>query len=196
MRQLLAFCLVFSAAACADEDTPALTDAGGDTGVDTGVDAGTDVGTDPGSDGAMDVLDDAADVTTDVGPDSVADSGTDTPSGDVGGGTWAALYADHLEPAGCSNGYCHGGGAGGLNFTDAATAYDALVGQSATESYCETITRVVPGSAETSALYVRIRPASLDQEDCDPPKMPQGSEGLSEEAAAAIAAWIDAGAIR
>ena len=190
---------------CADEDGPSPTDLGTDAGTDIGgADVADDVEPDAAPDSGLDAGDVLPDGESDAAPDmgsdvvqsDAADTGTDAPEPDAGDGTWAALYAAHIEPAGCANGYCHGGSAGGLSFTDAASAYDALVGQSVTEPHCGSITRIVPGDADSSMLYIRVRAAELDPEGCEPPKMPQGSEGLTDEAAAAIAAWIDAGAQR
>lgn len=189
------FCLLIGAAAllaaCADEDVIPLVDAGADTGTsDTSTDATTDVGTtdtDPG-DVRTDTNLDAAD-TADVDPlpDVSGDSG-----GEIG---WTEFYNTYLEPAGCSGDYCHGGFSGGLSFTDADSAYDALVGQPVSESICGTTSRVVAGDASASSLYLRLRPSAMDEMGCEPPKMPPGSDGLSDEAAAILGAWIDAGAL-
>jgi hypothetical protein len=182
-------------AACADEDPLLLEYTAADSGAgvtDTGV---TDTS---GADAS------GADASTDIAlpdtsplPDATGDTGDTGGTADTGAATgWDAFYQTYLEPAGCASGYCHGGGSGYLSFSDASSAYDALVDQPVTESVCGTTTRVVPGDATASALYLRLRPSAMDDPSCEPTKMPPDSEGLSEEAVAGLAAWINEGALR
>ncbi|MFT6396915.1 MAG: hypothetical protein ACJAYU_001659 [Bradymonadia bacterium] len=153
------------------------TDAGatdaGETDADTGL---TDVSADA-------VVDDTG--TVDVEPDAFESLG------------WDELFAE-LNINGCSGSYCHGGGAGGLSFTDADSAYSALIGSriQGSAAACGASERIVPGDADASGMYIRLRPASADSPDCTPEKMPPGSPGLDAELAEALAAWINAGANR
>lgn len=101
-----------------------------------------------------------------------------------------AIFLEH----GCTSGYCHGGGAGGLDMTDEATTYANMVDVAATTAVCGLSVRVVPGAPEESVLWVRSRPAALDDEPCAP-KMPQGSTGLPDAEAALLNAWIAGGAL-
>ena len=95
--------------------------------------------------------------------------------------------------SGCTSGYCHGAAAGGLALTDAKASYASLVGAAATATGCGAL-RVVPGDPAASALWLRVRPSSLDGGAPCGPKMPPGSMGLGEADAAVIEAWIAGGA--
>ena len=198
--------LVAGASACGDEETPFVAPAADTGGTDTGA---SDVAGDASEDTAPDVGVD--DVAADVGADATDAGSADVPddSGmedagleDTGADAaptmdWDEIFAA-LDMNGCSGGYCHGGGAGGLSFSDADTAYTALVGTAVqgTEAACGATERIVPGDAEASGFYIRLRPTSQDSTDCGPEKMPPGSSGIDAELADALAAWINAGANR
>jgi len=89
---------------------------------------------------------------------------------------------------GCTSGYCHGAAAGGLALTDAKASYASLVDAPATMASCGQSVRVVPGDPDASVLWLRVRPAALDQGMPCGAKMPQGSMGLGDADAAVIEA--------
>lgn len=204
-RLLLLSLLIAAASACGDEDTE-FTDTGvADTGVPDGGagDAGV---TDSGMEDVTDDIqadvgaeDTASDVSEDMGiPDVSDDGGTEDSGDDVAPGMdWDAIF-EALNANGCAGNYCHGGGAGGLSFSDADSAYTALIGTriQGSDAACGASERIVPGDADASGLYIRLRPASEDSPECSPEKMPPGSDGVNAELAEALAAWINAGAIR
>ena len=98
-------------------------------------------------------------------------------------------------PQGCNSGYCHGGGAGGLTMTDEATSYANLVEVDAMSMACSAAVRVVPGAPEESVLWLRARPAALDEGMPCASKMPEGSEGLSDADGQLLYDWIAGGAL-
>lgn len=109
--------------------------------------------------------------------------------------TFMAIYEQVILPNGCNAGYCHGGGAGGLEMTDEATTYANLVEVAASTPVCGQTLRVSPGSLEESILWYRVRPAALDGADACAPKMPMGSMGLTEAEAQLVDDWISGGAL-
>lgn len=108
------------------------------------------------------------------------------------------LYDEVFAPEGCTAGYCHGASAGGLDGLDADTLYAALVDVEAQAAACGLTRRVVPGDPESSILWYRVRPSSLDDGAPCAAKMPagMGDTGLSEEAALLVYDWIAGGALR
>lgn len=203
---LVLVALVSGASACGDEETPTADTGSTDTGVtDTGEADSSDADGGPNDTGSEDVSADAVleDVGDDGGeadtaPDAVADSEMGEVDPDAQEGMdWDELFAA-LNMNGCSGGYCHGGGSGGLTFTDADSAYTALIGSriQATEAACGASERIVAGDANASGLYIRLRPATADSADCTPERMPPDSSGVDPELAEALATWINAGAIR
>ena len=156
---------------------------------------------DAADDGPVDTADEGPSDAADEGPSDAADEGAedvtqetldagseeDAEVGEVV--SFAALYSEVLEGQGCTNG-CHGGDAGGLALYSAEVAYENLVNTPAETPGCEVTMRVVPGDPEASMLWVRVR--ALD-DDCMP-KMPPGSEGLTQEDADHIYDWIATGA--
>lgn len=134
--------------------------------------------------------------------DSAA-TGASSETGESGGaGTTGAavsfteVYEQVLLANGCNAGYCHGGGAGGLEMTDEATSYANLVEVTATAAACGQSVRVVPGSLEASILWYRVRPAAQDDGGMAcAPKMPQGSMGLPDDQAKLVSDWISGGAL-
>lgn len=113
----------------------------------------------------------------------------------AGAVSFTEVYEQVIMPNGCTAGYCHGGGAGGLTMTDEATAYANLVDMVATTPVCGQGMRVVPGSLDESIVWYRVRPAALDDGNPCAPKMPQGSMGLTEPEAQLVDDWIAGGAL-
>lgn len=109
--------------------------------------------------------------------------------------SFAQVYAEVFEANSCSNGYCHGAGAGGFTISDETGAHFALVNQSAMAPSCGLTQLVVPGDPESSLLWRRLRPIALDEGDVCAPKMPQGSEGVDAEASQLVYDWIAGGAL-
>jgi hypothetical protein len=109
--------------------------------------------------------------------------------------TFMAIYEQVILPNGCNAGYCHGGGAGGLEMTDEATTYANLVEVAASTAVCGQTLRVSPGSLAESILWYRVRPVALDGGDSCAPKMPMGSMGLTEAEAQLVDDWISGGAL-
>lgn len=136
-------------------------------------------------------------------PTSAGTASADTGSSSSGGmaetGPAEVSFTDVFEQVimtnGCQAGYCHGGGAGGLEMTDEATTYANLVEVAATMPSCGQSLRVSPGSLDESILWYRVRPAALDAGMPCAPKMPQGSMGLSEAQAQLVSDWISGGAL-
>lgn len=95
---------------------------------------------------------------------------------------------DILEAYSCTNGYCHGGGAGDLTMATAEGAYAALVG---VNSSCDGSQRVTPGNPADSLLYSKIAPGMAA--DCGD-KMPKGADEMDAADAETIRAWIEGGA--
>lgn len=118
--------------------------------------------------------------------------GTETGTAEV---SFTAVYEQVLLPNGCTSGYCHGMGAGGLELTDEATSYANLVEVNATAAACGQSMRVVPGSLEASILWYRVRPAALDDVPACVAKMPVGSMGLTEAEGQLVNDWIVGGAL-
>lgn len=140
--------------------------------------------------GAVDPTTGAIDPTT--GAAEVGESGSTT---GVGAVSFTDVYEQIIVPKACNSGYCHGGGAGGLEMTDEATTYANLVEVGASTMVCDQSMRVVPGSLEESILWSRVRPAALDGGMPCAPKMPQGSMGLSDSEAKLVSDWISGGAL-
>jgi hypothetical protein len=109
--------------------------------------------------------------------------------------SFTEVYEQVIMPNGCNAGYCHGGGAGGLEMTDEATSYANLVEVTATTARCDQSMRVVPGAKEASILWYRVRPAAQDNGMACAPKMPQGSMGLTDAEAKLVDDWISGGAL-
>ncbi len=130
--------------------------------------------------------------TAEAGESSSGAPGTETGTAEV---SFTAVYEQVLVPKGCTSGYCHGMGAGGLEMTDEATSYANLVEMNATAAVCGQSMRVVPGSLEASILWYRVRPAALDVEPACAAKMPVGSLGLSDAEGQLVNDWIAGGAL-
>jgi hypothetical protein len=107
--------------------------------------------------------------------------------------TFAEVFEQVLVPNGCTNGYCHGSGAGSLWLSDADGAYRALVGAPPAGPGCEAVARVAPGDLAGSLLWGKVAP------DLAAPcgiKMPPARGALSPAATAIVEAWIRGGAPR
>ena len=173
-----------------DDDSEGADTVAADTTADTAADAAADTVANPDT-GARDTPstdEGEADTTVDAAPDMVA---TDS----IGLVSFSVLYNGVLTAQGCTSGYCHGSGAGGMDFSTESAAYAALVDVDATSPVCNLVKRVVPGKPEQSILWVKSR-----NPERDPPgalcadKMPQGSSGLSEDDAQVLESWIAGGA--
>jgi hypothetical protein len=140
-----------------------------------------------------------AGASNDVGPntgDSSVDSHdaatTETDGGTDPAPTFARIYDEILVPSNCTNGYCHGSGAGYLTLSDLDTSYASLVGARAFNGSCEVELRVAPSDPEASLLWRKIAPGiSVCAE-----KMPFGTDGLPTPQAELLRRWIEAGAPR
>lgn len=137
--------------------------------------------------------DGSSSVTTTVGTAGTSDTG-DT---GVAAVSFTEVYEQVILANGCNAGYCHGGGAGGLELTDEATSYANLVEVKAAAMLCDQSVRVVPGSLAESILWYRVRPAALDaMTPCaTDSKMPKGSMGLGDAEAQLVSDWIVGGAL-
>ncbi len=137
--------------------------------------------------------------TSDSAGPPTTDTNTTTDPGTTG--VPAVSFTDVFEqvilPNGCNAGYCHGGGAGGLEMTDEATSYANLVEVKAAVDFCDQTMRVVPGSLDESSLWIRVRPADLDglTPCATGNKMPKGSMGLTAPEAQLVSDWIVGGAL-
>jgi hypothetical protein len=122
----------------------------------------------------------------------------DVGSGSGGGGgnapsaapTFAEVYTTIFETRGCANSYCHLGGEGSLALYDVKTAYQNLIGVTATGMGCGTATRVVPGDPDASLLYQKV---AMTEPPCGK-RMPTFASPLPAEEIEMIRAWIAAGA--
>lgn len=163
------------------------------------------VGCDPGKDEPKELTEP---MSTTGGTDAVTSGDPPTPttsetgeSGETGttgvvpAVTFLEIYEQVILPGGCNAGYCHGGGAGGLEMTDEASTYAALVEMPAAVAMCGQTLRVAPGEPDASVLWYRVRPAALDGGMACAPKMPQGSMGLADEQAQLVKNWISGGAL-
>lgn len=180
--------------------TTATTAAGSDTATtgqpgsvsQTDPDPTTDPTTDPptGSDSSGPPTTDTNNTTTDT-------SDTNNTTTGVPAVSFTDVFEQVILPNGCNAGYCHGGGAGGLEMTDEATSYANLVEVKAAVDFCDQTMRVVPGSLDESTLWIRVRPADLDgMTPCATGnKMPKGSMGLTAPEAQLVSDWIVGGAL-
>lgn len=179
------FTISLMAFACGPVDSSTPPDEENDGGGDARIfDAGGDHAEDAGGD--VDNLEhDMADGTD-----------TGTSGEDAGEGpTLGHIFEEVFVATGCTAGYCHGGAVDELLMSNAETTY-ATVGQPSEFGHCAD-QLVVPGEPENSELWYRIRPAGMNGgKDCEAPKMPRGSDGLSEENAQLVYDWIAAGAKR
>ena len=135
---------------------------------------------------------DATEPVSDVTDTAVSDTTTDTTSPPV---SFAQVYTEVFEANSCSNGYCHGAGAGGFTISDETGAHFALVNQNAMAPSWGLTQLVVPGDPEASILWRRLRPIALDEGDVCAPKMPQGTQGVNAEASQLVYDWIAGGAL-
>jgi predicted CxxxxCH...CXXCH cytochrome family protein len=117
--------------------------------------------------------------------------------GGTGGMAAAPVFAEvHelLQTAGCTNGYCHGGGStGNLTLTaDAAANYAALVNQPAAGLLCEPtgLMRVAPFDSDNSILWQKIAPGVAACGE----KMPSMAMPLGDAQVELVRAWIAGGA--
>jgi hypothetical protein len=168
------------ATGCAEEE-------GEDTGATSSETAGTD-GDMSGSTGMMDSDTGGGEDTS--GNDSPDTAGTGDDGG-MGDETWSALFSEVIAPN-CDNGYCHGGGIGGLAITDAASTYAALVEVAAMGMACGPTgaVRVVPGDPDGSLIVQKIE----GTQSCGA-AMPKDLPSLSQADIDRVRAWILDGAM-
>lgn len=162
-------------------------DSGGDTDSTTAATGSTSGGSTSGG------SDTSGESTSTSGTSGTSGSSSDGSTTSAAGPPFADVFAV-LMNNGCTSGYCHGAAAGGLALTDAKASYASLVDAPATMASCGQSVRVVPGDPDASVLWLRVRPAALDQGMPCGAKMPQGSMGLGDADAAVIEAWIAGGA--
>jgi hypothetical protein len=103
--------------------------------------------------------------------------------------TFTQVFTTILSPT-C--GRCHGNDAPMMSFANKTTAYNDLVNVKAMGTSCRSSgeTRVVPGSAATSLLYMKV----AGTETCGA-RMPKGLTALSAANIALIQQWINQGAM-
>lgn len=111
----------------------------------------------------------------------------------VGSVSFSRIYHEVLVPNGCTGGYCHGGGAGGLWFSSLEGAYRALVNTAAAGPGCSAIPRVRPGQLSASLIWAKVAPGVAAP--CGE-KMPPTRGALSAGSLVLLEAWILAGAPR
>ncbi len=104
------------------------------------------------------------------------------------------IFQAAFSETGCVVGYCHGGAVDGLVISDPAMSVTAMVNVDSVRPACNLTKLVVPGKPEESLLWMRVRPAALEDGEPCVPKMPKGTDGLNEEKAKLIYDWIAAGA--
>lgn len=113
--------------------------------------------------------------------------------GGAGGATtgpaFSEVYQKVIAAHSCAGGYCHGGGAGGLDLGDEHTAYQSLVGVVSATEACGGNVRVVAGHPEQSLLFLKVAPSA---KVCGN-HMPKGAP-LPAAEVELIRAWIQAGA--
>ena len=175
-------------------DTAVISDTGSSTGTSDSVatDNGVSVA-DPGTIPDPGTVPDTSVVDTAVVDSTVPDT---APQQDAGPApSFAPIFDAILVKKGCTGGYCHGGGAGGLSMMDAKDAYENLVGVKASIAACGLTMRVVAGNADESILYSRVMPDVGGGAPCAE-KMPKGSMGLTAAEAEVIRAWIAGGAAK
>ncbi|GMV39091.1 MAG: hypothetical protein AMXMBFR64_08070 [Myxococcales bacterium] len=102
--------------------------------------------------------------------------------------TFEAVWAI-LESYSCTNGYCHGSGAGYLQMSSQEGAYAALY---AVDSFCDGTKLVDPGNAAASLLYLKVVPGKPSP--CGA-KMPKDAGEMDADDALVIRKWIEAGAM-
>lgn len=135
--------------------------------------------------------------TTDVPP--ATDTTDDPPATTTGAPavSFTEVYEQVIMVHGCNAGYCHGGGAGGLEMTDEATSYANLVEVEAAAALCDQTMRVTPGAPDESILWYRVRPPAQDgMNPCAKDhKMPKTGAGLDDTQAQLVRDWIAGGAL-
>jgi hypothetical protein len=172
-----------------DDDDDVRVDAARDTGVV--VDSASDVraADAPGTDVAdARVVDAGADTRDAAAADTAADAEEEAP-------TWTQVYTTVIATK-CAPCHTTAGGtgisSGHLDMTTQAAAFTNLVNVAAGGTACAGMgTRVVPGNADGSLLYLKV---SVDDPTPCGGKMPLGGPALPEAQAEMIEEWIDDGA--
>lgn len=183
---LCACALTITAAGCGDPDPVDDVDSG-TTPSDSGVP--TDSSTPP-----VDSSTPPVDSSTPPADSGMTDAGTPD-SGMAGGATFTEVYA--ILSAKCVS--CHAGGAGGLSFNSAASAYTALVGPNRATGTgpCTPaeapVERVTPGDPAASFLFIKVTTDPLPAGCGD--RMPRFMMALEATEIETIRSWIEAGAM-
>jgi hypothetical protein len=160
---------------------------GGAAPMDGGAEPDSTAATNPGDAGVA-----ADSESADTG---AADTGTGEPPPDAGPPTFSNLYATVFAQYGCTTHHSGASPAGGLDLSTKAKAYANLVSVKSTtpsgeKPACPAGDRVVPGSASTSLLYLKVSEAA-------PPcgsEMPLNGPYLTTAEQTLIATWINDGA--
>ena len=189
-RLVLTFTLGIFALACSDDSGPDNTKKdGGGGGADTGVTADKGATTDKGAVADKGPVADkgaVADKAMTADQAATADKGSTGADGTASSGFGATVWP--ILKASCANGYCHGGGAGGLTMKDEASTYAALVGVKS--KGCSTMNYVTASDLTNSYLIQKLE----GKGSCFMGgKMPKGGS-LTAAQITAIKGWITAGA--
>jgi hypothetical protein len=116
-----------------------------------------------------------------------------TATNNSGGPRLADIFDAVFETSGCTAGYCHGGAVDGLVMRSVETVHQNTIDVTSIRPACGKTKIIVPGQPEESLLWLRVRPKSMDTEDCIE-KMPRGTDGLDPETAQLVYDWIAGGA--
>ena len=102
------------------------------------------------------------------------------------------FHADVFVEKGCTSGYCHAG----FQLGAAEAVIAAFVDVEAPQPTCGRTHYIVPGDPEQSILWVRVRPITDEDRECEVVKMPASStDGLDADSAQLIYDWIADGAL-
>ena len=105
--------------------------------------------------------------------------------------TFAGIYSQVIAKYGCTAPKCHGAEAQDMAiFISVKSAYDLIVNKASKVKDCQFLPIVLPGKPENSVLYTKIK----DGVKTCGGKMPVGTDGLPDAAAALVYDWIKAGA--
>ncbi|MDC0720522.1 hypothetical protein [Nannocystis bainbridge] len=126
--------------------------------------------------------------TTEPGTSTEPETTTTTTTGD--GLSWET---DVFPAAIAGNCGCHTQGSGGLTFSDAASAYTAIVDVDSTQA--AGFKRIAPGDAAASYFLAKLKGTSGDGPfNGNPAQMPKGGPPLAADKIALVEQWIDEGA--
>jgi len=174
------------------QETDGGTETDGGPGADTGTDSG---GPEEGTTGEGEDSDSSGGDSDSSGTGEGEGTGTGTGEGGTTGGV-EAMTLTELFPivfARCVD--CHdGGGAGGLAFDDAESAYDEWINQDSGNPAGAAIPYVVPGDADGSYVFRKVSGMG----DIDGALMPAGNPvtypDLTPDEVELVRNWIEGGA--